>query len=181
MKQFRIFFWTLTVLLGFWRKNRLSLITLIVGLGVATALWSGVQAINAEARASYDRAAATLGGDQFRALTPLAGDTVPQTLFATLRRAGWAVSPVVEGTLRLDGTRLRLIGIDPLTLPDTDLSQNDWLSVFEASNDDLQAFLTPPFRAFAHPDTIAQIDVKDSATLPPLAALATLPPGSVLT
>lgn len=181
MKYIRIFFWTLTVLLGFWRKNRLSLITLIVGLGVATALWSGVQAINAEARASYDRAAATLGGDQFRALTPLAGNTVPQTLFATLRRAGWLVSPVVEGTLRLDGTRLRLIGIDPLTLPEPEQSQNDWLSVFEASNDDLQAFLTPPFRAFAHPDTIAQIDSRDSAALPPLAALENLPPGSVLT
>lgn len=169
------------MLLGFWRKNRLSFITLIVGLGVATALWSGVQAINAEARASYDRAATTLGGDQFRSLTPLAGESVPQSIFSTLRRAGWRVSPIVEGTLRLKGTRLQLIGIDPVTLPDTELSQNDWLIAFENTNDDVQAFLTPPFRSFAHPETIAQINAQDSATLPPLSALEALPPGTVLT
>lgn len=181
MSYIRIFFWTLRVLLGFWRKNRLSFITLIVGLGVATALWSGVQAINAEARASYDRAATTLGGDQFRSLTPLAGESVPQSIFATLRRAGWRVSPIVEGTLRLEGTRLQLIGIDPVTLPDTELSQNDWLFAFENTNDDVQAFLTPPFRSFAHPETIAQINAQDSATLPPLSALEALPPETVLT
>lgn len=181
MSHIRIFFWTLRVLLGFWRKNRLSFITLIVGLGVATALWSGVQAINAEARASYDRAATTLGGDQFRSLTPLAGESVSQSIFATLRRAGWRVSPIVEGTLRLEGTRLQLIGIDPVTLPDTELSQNDWLIAFENTNDDVQAFLTPPFRSFAHPETIAQINAQDSATLPPLSALEALPPGTVLT
>lgn len=169
------------MLLGFWRKNRLSFITLIAGLGVATALWSGVQAINAEARASYNSAAATLGGDQFRSLTPLAGESIPQAIFAKLRRAGWRVSPVVEGTLRLEGTRLRLIGIDPVTLPDTELSQNDWLIAFENTNDDVQAFLTPPFRAFAHPDTIALINAEDSATLPPLSALEALPPKTILT
>lgn len=169
------------MLLGFWRRNRLSFITLIVGLGVATALWSGVQAINAEARASYDSAAATLGGDQFRSLTPLAGESVPQSIFANLRRAGWRVSPVVEGTLRLKGTRLRLIGIDPVTLPDTELSQNDWLIEFENTNDDVQAFLAPPFRSFAHPDTIAQINAEDRENLPPLSALEALPPGTALT
>lgn len=169
------------MLLGFWRRNRLSFITLIVGLGVATALWSGVQAINAEARASYDSAAATLGGDQFRSLTPLAGESVPQSIFANLRRAGWRVSPVVEGTLRLKGTRLRLIGIDPVTLPDTELSQNDWLIEFENTNDDVQAFLAPPFRSFAHPDTIAQINAEDRENLPPLTALEALPPGTALT
>lgn len=181
MNHLRIFFWTLHVLLGFWRKNRLSFITLIVGLGVATALWSGVQAINAEARASYDNAAATLGGDQFRSLTPLAGGTVSQTIFADLRRAGWRVSPVVEGTLRLKGTRLKIIGIDPVTLPDTEVSQNDWLIAFENTNDDVRAFLTPPFRSFAHPTTIAQLSNEDSADLPPLSALEAIPPGTLLT
>ena len=87
MTHIRTFFWTFRVLLGFWRRNRLSFITLIVGLGVATALWSGVQAINAEARSSYRSAAATLGGDQFRALLPLAGTSVSQELFVTLSRS----------------------------------------------------------------------------------------------
>ena len=43
-----------------------------MGLALATGLWSGVQAINSEARASYDAAAATLGEGQFDQLVPLA-------------------------------------------------------------------------------------------------------------
>ena len=46
---------TLTVihaLASHWRAHRLQLATLLVGLALATGLWSAVQAINAEARAS---------------------------------------------------------------------------------------------------------------------------------
>tara|TARA_R110002124_G_scaffold4977_3_gene31176 strand:+ start:267 stop:2759 length:2493 start_codon:yes stop_codon:yes gene_type:complete len=189
LTHIRTFFWTFRVLLGFWRRNRLSFITLIVGLGVATALWSGVQAINAEARSSYRSAAATLGGDQFRALLPLAGTSVSQELFVTLRRAGWRVSPVVEGTVRINGSHIRLIGIEPISLPDAEDSQNRWLMAFADSNADLEAFLTPPFKAFAHPATLASL-VPDQAgsvaidkggELPPLAALENLPPGTIMT
>ncbi len=56
----------LAALLGHWRRHPVELATLLVGLAVATALWSGVQALNAEARASYARAAALLGGDRAR-------------------------------------------------------------------------------------------------------------------
>ncbi len=48
----------------------LQLAMLLLGLSLATALWSGVEAINAEARASYDRAAAMLGQDRFDQLVP---------------------------------------------------------------------------------------------------------------
>jgi len=44
----------LSALLSHWRRNPLQLFTLLAGLALATALWSGVQAVNAEARASYD-------------------------------------------------------------------------------------------------------------------------------
>jgi putative ABC transport system permease protein len=40
-------------LLSHWRRNPLQLAMLWLGLALATALWSGVQAINAEARSSY--------------------------------------------------------------------------------------------------------------------------------
>ena len=40
----------------------MQLATLLIGLISATALWSGVQALNQQARSSYDRAAATFGG-----------------------------------------------------------------------------------------------------------------------
>ena len=56
---------TLEALLSHWWRNPLQLFTLLAGLALATALWSGVQAVNAEARASYDAAAATLGEGQY--------------------------------------------------------------------------------------------------------------------
>lgn len=101
------------VLLSHWRRNPLQLFTLLAGLALATALWSGVQAINAEARASYDAAAATLGEGQFDQLVSGDGQPIEQETYIALRRAGWQVSPVVEG--RLNG--VRVVGLDPLTAP----------------------------------------------------------------
>jgi putative ABC transport system permease protein len=102
----------LLALLSHWRRNPVQLFTLVVGLSLATALWSGVQAVNAEARASYDAAAETLGEGQFAQITSDIG-TISQADYIALRRAGWLVSPVIEG--RLDG--VRLIGLDALTSP----------------------------------------------------------------
>jgi putative ABC transport system permease protein len=59
----------LSALFAHWRCNPLQLFTLLAGLAVGTALWSGVQAINAEARASYDAAAATLGEGNYGQIT----------------------------------------------------------------------------------------------------------------
>lgn len=179
MKGLRAFYWTFVGLLSFWRKNPLSCMTLIIGLGVATALWSGVQALNAEARQSYDQAASTLGADQFRSLVPKLGNTVPQDAFVALRRAGWRVSPVLEGRIRLSGQRFRIIGIDPVTLPDPQATQNDWLSGFSQTNDDLVAFLSPPYRAFVSASSFNEIS--DTDALPPLSVLEGLPPRTILT
>ncbi len=103
----------LQALLSHWLRSPLQLITLITGLALATGLWSGVQAINAEARASYGAAAAVLGEGSFDQLLPDSGAEIPLSTYVALRRAGWQVSPVVQG--RLDG--VRLVGIDPLTAP----------------------------------------------------------------
>jgi len=107
----------LKVLLSHWWRHPILLATLLIGLMSATALFSGVQAINAQARASYDRSAAAFGGSSTAMLVPTQDTTVPQTLFAALRRAGWLVSPIVEGTIRLRGRQVRLIGIEPVSLP----------------------------------------------------------------
>ena len=100
-------------LLSHWRRAPLQLFTLIAGLALATGLWSGVQAINAEARASYDAAAATLGEGRFARIEAATGGEVTRAQYVALRRAGWMVSPVVQG--RLGG--VRLVGIEPLTAP----------------------------------------------------------------
>lgn len=101
----------LRALLSHWRRNPLQLFAYLAGLALATALWSGVQAINAEARASYDAAATTLGEGQYDLLIPRQGDRIAQQLYVDLRRAGWLVSPVIDGHLG----DVRLVGIDPLT------------------------------------------------------------------
>lgn len=104
---------TYAALWGHWWRNPLQLFTLLAGLALATALWSGVQAINAEARASYDAAAATLGEGQFDRLIRRDGLPMTDTTYVQLRRAGWLVSPVIEGRV----ANARLVGIDPLTAP----------------------------------------------------------------
>lgn len=106
----------LGALLSHWRRNPVQLFAYLAGLAIATALWSGVQAINSEARASYDAAAATLGEGQFDRLIPRQGASIPQETYVALRRAGWLVSPVLDTRLR----GVRVVGIEPLTSP-TDL------------------------------------------------------------
>ena len=50
----------LSALLSHWHRNPLQLFAYLSGVALATALWSGVQAINLEAKASYKAAAQTL-------------------------------------------------------------------------------------------------------------------------
>ncbi|EPE94619.1 FtsX-like permease family protein [Rhizobium grahamii] len=104
-------------LLSHWRRKPLQLMTLIMGIALATALWSGVQAINAEARASYARAASVLEQSGMAQIIGRDGAGIPIATYARLRRAGWKVSPVIEGNYRFGTTRVRLIGVEPLTMP----------------------------------------------------------------
>ncbi|OQM73442.1 ABC transporter permease [Manganibacter manganicus] len=160
----------LSALASHWRRNRLQLLTLVLGLALATALWSGVQAINAEARASYDAAAATLAEGQFDQLVPREGDSMAQEVFVTLRRAGWLVSPVVEGRLRVGGTAVRLVGVDPLTAPAGSTASA------ALARTDLAGFLRAP-TLVAGPETAALL----AANLPnPVLRDQTVAPGTVL-
>ncbi|WP_377510346.1 FtsX-like permease family protein [Octadecabacter sp. R77987] len=134
----------LQALLSHWWRNPLQLITLLAGLALATALWSGVQAVNSEARQSYDAAAATLGEGQFAQLLPGADTTIDQDTYVALRRAGWLVSPVVEG--RIEG--VRIVGIDPLTSPGT------IGPVSLTPGTDFASFLTGRGQVFGAPDTV---------------------------
>ncbi|MEM9637974.1 MAG: FtsX-like permease family protein [Pseudomonadota bacterium] len=107
----------LAALLSHWRRNPWQLATLIAGLALATALWSGVQAINAEARASYDTAADVVSGSGLQQIR--LADGLPMSIadYVALRREGWQVSPVLEGSLGHADSSLRILGVEPLTLP----------------------------------------------------------------
>jgi putative ABC transport system permease protein len=108
---------TLRALLGHWRRRPTQAVALLVGLALATALWSGVQGLNAQARDSYARAAAMLGGAETVAYARPEGGPFDERLFAVLRRAGWPVSPVVEGRVLVGARVLSVIGVDPISLP----------------------------------------------------------------
>ncbi|MGZ3215995.1 FtsX-like permease family protein [Paracoccus sp. T5] len=137
----------LSALTSHWRRNPLQLLTLLVGLALATALWSGVQAINAEARASYGAAAETLGEGQFAQITAMDRGTISQQTYIELRRAGWMVSPVIEGRLG----PVRLIGLEPLTAP------GGLGPVSADGGGDLAAFLSGPGQIFAQADTLSRL------------------------
>lgn len=161
-----------TALLSHWRRHRLQLAMLLLGLALATALWSAVQAINAQARLSYARAAAVIGQDRLSALVRVDGAPIAQDTYIRLRQAGWLVSPVIEGELRFGSGRLRLIGIEPLTLPPQ-------AAQVDVSADDigLAAFITPPGLLVVAPETAARLA---GEAAPPLRLSEALPPGVAL-
>jgi putative ABC transport system permease protein len=171
--------WILAVLLSHWRRHPMQLATLLIGLISATALWSGVQALNQQARSSYDRAAATFGGARTAALVGRSGATFPQQLFVDLRRAGWPVSPVLEGRIQIGGRSFRLLGIEPVTLP---AEVGNAPAVGRAG---LQSFVTPPGEILVSPETLSELGLPEGASppasgstsLPPLRVAAQLAPG----
>jgi len=171
--------WTLAVLLSHWRRHPMQLATLLIGLISATALWSGVQALNQQARTSYDRAAATFGGTRTAMLVARSGAGFPQKLFVDLRRAGWPVSPVLEGRIQIEGRSFRLLGIEPVTLP---AEVGNAPAIGRA---DLQSFMTPPGAMLVAPETLSDLKLAEGARpqanggalLPPLRVQANLVPG----
>lgn len=107
---------TISALVSHWFRHPVQLATLLAGLALATGLWSAVQAINAEARASYRLAAAQLDGAQLPELRAENG-AITLAQYVTLRRAGWQVAPVLEGRARLGEIWVTVMGIDPLNQP----------------------------------------------------------------
>ena len=110
----------LLALLSYWHKNPLQIFAYLSGVALATALWSGVQAINLEAKVSYRAAAETLGEGQYDIIQPKQDRTISTADYVSLRKSGWLVSPVVDGYLN----NIRLVGMDPLTLPSSFLFAN---------------------------------------------------------
>ncbi|MGY3341695.1 MULTISPECIES: FtsX-like permease family protein [unclassified Bradyrhizobium] len=165
--------WVLAVLLSHWRRHRMQFATLLIGLIAATALWSGVQAINQQARTAYDRAAATFGGVRTATLVAPNAATFPQDLFIKLRRAGWPVSPVLEGRVQINGRSMRLLGIEPVTLP-ADVGNAPRLGA-----GDLSRFVAAPGQTLVARETLGDLH-EDEGAMPSTSGGAKLPPLHVL-
>lgn len=155
----------LAALLSHWLRSPLQLVMLLTGLALATALWSGVQALNAEARAAYATAEGLLADGGTAHLEHPSGQIAPAQ-FVALRRAGWPVSPVVEGRAQMGAARVTLLGIDPFTAPPAAgpaLAASDLGGFFGGLG-------------YAHPQTVQDIGAADM----PLRPAQAVPVGVVL-
>jgi putative ABC transport system permease protein len=152
--------------------------TLLIGLISAIALWSGVQALNEQARLSYDRAAAAFGGARTASLVARNGGPFSQQLFVELRRAGWPVSPVLEGRVQIHGHAFRLLGIEPVTLPAE-------VGDAPAIGANLQVFVTAPGETRLATETLSELGATEGTSLetssdmmlPPLRRATQIAPG----
>lgn len=176
----------LQALLSHWRRHWLQCFSIFTGLWLATALWTGVQALNSQARADYARASAVLAGPAQAQLVPRRGERLEQSLYLQLRQLGWQATPVLEGRLRLAADMplsVRLIGIEPLSLPAATV-----VAGVQAEAFDLAAFIDQPGQAWVSPDTLRQLGMRagqqaqtrDGRQLPPFVLKPELAPGVVI-
>ncbi|WP_338744350.1 FtsX-like permease family protein [Pseudomonas putida] len=176
----------LLALFSHWRRHRVQFFSIFTGLWLATALWTGVQALNSQARSDYARASAVLAGPLQAQLVPRNGERFDQGLYVQLRKQGWPVTPVLEGRLRLPGEparSVRLLGIEPLSLPPSSSIAGVQPQAF-----DVQAFIGTPGQAWAGPDTLRQLGAELGAALrdsegqllPPMILQPALAPGVIV-
>jgi len=176
-------------LFGHWRRKPMQLITMLIGLATATALFSGVQALNAEARASYDEASGILGSDQFATIKQADNQPVSQQTYISLRRKGLPVTPVIRREIRLNQGAFSLLAIDPVTLP----AQYAPINLVSENSDaessvDIVRFLTPPWISAASPEVLDQFGLKpgeaialrNGRSLPPAYPITGMAPGVVV-
>lgn len=176
--------WTLRALLSHWRRHPVQLAGVLIGLWLATALLTGVQALNSQARDSYQRASQLLGGAAQTWLVSPDGAPFSQALFVELRRAGWPVSPQLQGRISLNGERLQLLGIEPLTLPRGTAVAGQPQNIGQMLD-----FLRPPGITWIASDTLQALGLQEGQQpqldngqrLPPLQSVATMPPMLLLT
>lgn len=183
----RVLYWTLRALLSHWRRHPVQFFSVLTGLWLATALLTGVQALNSQARQSYALASQLIGGEPQSSLATANGAAFPQALFVSLRRAGWPVSPVVQGRITLQGLedrRLQLMGIDPVSLPSGSAVAGQTLDL-----SGIVDFLTPPGQTWIATQTLQALGLHegqqpktaDGQSLPPLRSRIDMAPGVLLT
>lgn len=159
-------------LISHWRRHKVQLAGLLLGLMLATAFWTGVQAINAQARQSYAQAAALMGQDQLPQIVARDGQNFTQAHYIALRRGGWQVSPILEGLWRHEDTYVTLMGIDPVTAPPA-------TAPVAGGTSELLQFISPPGLGYGAARTVEAL--QDVPGLPPLRVARDMVGGMVLT
>jgi putative ABC transport system permease protein len=184
--EVRVFGETLRALLSHWRQHPVQFFSVLTGLWLATSLLAGVQALNSQARDSYARASQLIGGEPQASLSTPSGATFSQQVFVDLRRAGWPVSPVLQGRLILKGhedQRLQLMGIEPVSLPAGSAVAGQALAI-----EQIVEFFSPPGRTWISPQTLQTLALHEGeqpvslsgVALPPLRVETDMAPGMLL-
>ncbi|VVO95443.1 ABC transporter permease [Pseudomonas fluorescens] len=182
----RVFRETLRALLSHWRQHPVQFFSVLTGLWLATGLLTGVQALNSQARESYTRASQLIGGEPQASLGAPGGGTFSQALFVDLRRAGWPVSPVLQGRVTLKGheeQRLQLMGIEPVSLPPGSSVAGQALPI-----EQIVEFFSAPGSTWISPQTLQTLGLREGerptslsgVALPPLHVQADMAPGVLL-
>lgn len=183
----RVFYWTLRALLSHWRRHPVQFFSVLTGLWLATALLTGVQALNSQARQSYAQASQLIGGEPQNSLTTANNGPFSQDVFISLRREGWPVSPVVQGRISLQGLedrRVQLMGIEPVSLPSGTAVAGQTLDL-----SGIVDFLTPPGQTWIATQTLQALGLHEGQQpltsngllLPPLHSRVDMAPGVLLT
>ncbi len=182
-----VFYWTLRALLSHWRRHPVQFFSVLTGLWLATGLLTGVQALNSQARQNYAQASQLIGGEPQSSLSTANGAAFSQTLFISLRREGWPVSPLVQGRIILQGLeerRVQLMGIEPVSLPSGTAVAGQTLDT-----EQIVDFLTPPGQTWIATQTLQALGLHegqqpktaDGQSLPPLRSRVDMAPGMLLT
>ncbi|MEP4038809.1 FtsX-like permease family protein [Pseudophaeobacter sp.] len=144
----------LVALLSHWRQHHFQLGVLILGLALATALWMAVQAINTQARSSYAKAEGYVQQFDMPGLVS-PSNSLRVSDYVALKRSGWALSPMLEGSMRRAGQSIDIIGVDLLTTPRISGAVP---SATEAEAGELLlSMLRSPGGLLMHPDTAAAV------------------------
>ncbi len=110
MKQF---FLVLKVIVSNWKKAKGQLIFTILGIAIASTLWSSIDIVNTQTIKAQKRSIDLLKS----AFTPIIVDRelpyVTQEDYLNLRLNGWIVNPVIKTPLK--GSDITIIGIDFLS------------------------------------------------------------------
>ena len=183
--------WALVALLSHWRKHPIQLLSVLTGLWLATALLTGVQALNSQARESYALASQTLGSQASTRIEARSGGRFEQHLFVDLRRQGWPVSPLLEGRVQLRDSaagnsqprRLQVLGLEPITLP-----QDTAVAGRTLHAADIGDFIAPPGHTWIAASTMRELhwregdqpQLSNSQRLAPLQIQPGMAPGLLI-
>ena len=172
----------LRVLWSHWTYRPLQFFALLIGLSLATGLWTGVQAINTEARSSYAEASSTIISNALDYLERKDGTPIKPETYVALQKSGWRTSPLLEGQVQFgDGRSVRVVGIDPITMPRemAALTQPVQGEADQDGSGGLVGFLVPPFKVFVSPG-LADLKL-NVANLGDVVVSENLPDGTLLT